>query len=75
MGVHKTQTVALALTFLECYHKYGEEYLNHIAQITGDGTWVSVVNVETKEQSEQWIHIHIHQTSHRSLNKCCLPKS
>jgi hypothetical protein len=26
------------------------------SQVTGDETWVSVVNVETKEQSKQWMH-------------------
>jgi hypothetical protein len=41
-----------ALTFLEQYHK------DHIVQVTGDGTWVSCVNVETKEQSKQWMHTH-----------------
>jgi hypothetical protein len=25
---------------------------------TGDKTWVSFVNVETKEQSKQWMHTH-----------------
>jgi hypothetical protein len=24
--------------------------------VTGDTTWVSFVNVETKEQSKQWMH-------------------
>jgi hypothetical protein len=27
-------------------------------QVTGDETWVSFVNVQIKEQSKQWIHIH-----------------
>jgi hypothetical protein len=30
MGAHKTQRMALALTFLEQYHKDGDEFLNHI---------------------------------------------
>jgi hypothetical protein len=38
--------------FLEQFHKDGDEFLNHI-QVTGDETWVSFVNVETKEQSKQ----------------------
>jgi hypothetical protein len=29
-----------------------------ILRVTGDETWVSFVNVETKEQSKQWMHIH-----------------
>jgi hypothetical protein len=35
--------------FLERYHKDGDEFLNHIVQVTGDETWVSFVNVETIE--------------------------
>jgi hypothetical protein len=42
-GAHKMQA------FLERYHKDGE-ILNHIIQVTGDETWLSFVNVETKEQ-------------------------
>jgi transposase len=48
---HKTQRMASALTFLERYFKDGNEFLNHI--VTGDETWVSCVNVETKEQCKQ----------------------
>jgi hypothetical protein len=44
--------------FLERYHKDGAE------------TWVSFVNVETKEQSKQWMHTH---SPSKSLNKLCLP--
>jgi hypothetical protein len=43
--------------FLEQYHKNGDEFPNHIVQVT-DETWVSFVNVETKEQSKQWLHTH-----------------
>jgi hypothetical protein len=50
--------MALALTFLERYNKYGDEFLNHIGRAPGDETWVSFVNVETKEQSKQWMHTH-----------------
>jgi phage tail tube protein FII len=49
--MHKTQRKALALTFLEQYHEDGNEYLNHIVQVTGDETWISFVNAETKEKS------------------------
>jgi hypothetical protein len=31
MGAHKTQGMAWVLTFLERYHKDGDEYLNHTA--------------------------------------------
>jgi phosphoribosylaminoimidazole-succinocarboxamide synthase len=47
--------MASALTFLERYHKDGDEFLNHIVRVTGDGTWVSFVNVETEKESKQWI--------------------
>jgi DNA replicative helicase MCM subunit Mcm2 (Cdc46/Mcm family) len=55
----KTQIMASALTFPERYHEIGEEFLNHIVRVTGDVTWVSYVNVETKEQSKQWMHIRL----------------
>jgi hypothetical protein len=71
MGVHKTQTMALVLTFLERYHKDGNKLLSHIIQVTGEESWDSFVNVETKEQSMQWMHS---PTSQKSLNKR-LPES
>jgi hypothetical protein len=43
------QRIALALTFLEQYHK-DDEFLNHIVRVTGDETWVSFVHVEIKVQ-------------------------
>jgi hypothetical protein len=49
-GAHKTQRMASALTFLERYNKDGDEFLNHIIQVTDDETWISFMNVETKEQ-------------------------
>jgi hypothetical protein len=57
MGVHKMQRMALglSLTFLDQYHKGGDEFLNHI--ITGDETWVSFVSVEIKEQTSGCTHI------------------
>jgi hypothetical protein len=48
--------MASALTVFERYHKDGDEFLNHI--VTGDETWVSFVNVETKERLKQWMHTH-----------------
>jgi hypothetical protein len=39
--------------FSERYHKDGDEFLNHIVRVTGDKSWVSIVNVETNEQSKQ----------------------
>jgi hypothetical protein len=32
--------------------------LNHIDRVTGGETWVSIVTVQTKEQSKQWMHTH-----------------
>jgi hypothetical protein len=48
------QRMASALTFLAQYHKDRDKFQNPI--VTGDETWVSFVNVETKEQSKQWMH-------------------
>jgi hypothetical protein len=50
--------MASALTFFERYHKDGDKFLDHIVGVTGDETWVSFVNVETKEQSKQSMHTH-----------------
>jgi hypothetical protein len=57
-SVHKTQRMSSALAFLEQYHKDGDEFLSHIVGVTGDETCLSFVNVETKEESMQWMHIH-----------------
>jgi hypothetical protein len=43
--------------FLERYDRDGDEFLNQIT--TGLVTWVSSVNVETDEQSKQWMHTHL----------------
>jgi predicted nuclease of restriction endonuclease-like RecB superfamily len=43
---------------LERYHKYGNEFLNHIVRVTSDETWVSFVNVEIKKPSKQWMLTH-----------------
>jgi hypothetical protein len=75
MGARKMQRMASALTFLERCHKDGVEFLSHIARVTGDKTWVSFVNVETKEQSKQWVHTHSTNKPKKSLNKRCLPES
>jgi hypothetical protein len=44
--------------FLEESHKDGNKFLSHSVCITGDETWVSFVNVETEDQSKQWMHTH-----------------
>jgi hypothetical protein len=48
-GAHKKKRIVSALTFLERYHKDGDEFLSHIVRVTGAETWVLFVNVETKE--------------------------
>jgi hypothetical protein len=50
---------------LERYHKHSDENLSHIVRVTADKTWVSFVNVETKEQSTGCTHIH--QTGRKKL--------
>jgi hypothetical protein len=58
-GVHKTQRMASALTYLELYHKDSDEFIYHIVRVTGDKTWVSFVNIETKSsQSSGYTDIH-----------------
>jgi hypothetical protein len=54
--VHKTQRMASALMFLQRYHDEGNKFLDKI--VTCNETWVKFVNVETKEQSQQWMHTH-----------------
>jgi hypothetical protein len=39
------------------YHKDGDEFRSPVARVTGDKTWVSFVNVETKEPTKQDIII------------------
>ena len=46
--------MASALTFLTHYHNEGEDFFKFI--VTGDETWVLYDNLETKEQSKQWMH-------------------
>jgi hypothetical protein len=52
-GCPKNAENSFGIDFLKC-----NEYLNDIVQVTGDETGVSFMNVETKGQSKQWIHIH-----------------
>jgi hypothetical protein len=59
-GAHKTQRMVSPLTSLERYHEDSDEFLNDILRVIGDETWVSFVKVETKEQSNQWMHTHSH---------------
>jgi transposase len=45
---HKKKRMCAALTFLECYHRDRDKFLNHI--VTGDETWVSHFTPESKRQ-------------------------
>jgi hypothetical protein len=45
------QRMSSTLAFVERYHKESYEFLIHI--VRDDETWVSFVNIETKEQSKQ----------------------
>jgi hypothetical protein len=53
---HKQKCMGAALSFLECYHREGDEFLDHI--VTGDETWVSHYTPEGKRQSQEWHHAH-----------------
>jgi hypothetical protein len=57
-GCTKMHRMVSALTFLEQHHKGGNEFLNHNVQVAGDETWVSFVNVKTKDNLKQWMHKH-----------------
>jgi hypothetical protein len=68
MSAHKMQKMASALTFLEQYREDSDKFLSHT--VMGDETWVSFVNIETKEQSKQWMHTFTKQDKIH-LNVCC----
>jgi hypothetical protein len=50
LGLHQTQGVTFVVNLYSDTHEYSDEFLNHIVRETGE-TWISLVNVETKEQS------------------------
>jgi hypothetical protein len=54
-GAYRMQRVSLSLTFLERYHKGGDEFLIHIAQVTGDENWfyLSMLKPKSSQQSKQ----------------------
>jgi hypothetical protein len=57
--------------FLQLYHKDWDDFLIHILRITGDESWVSSVNAESKEQSKQWMRTHS-PNRQNIFNKRCL---
>lgn len=53
-SAHKDQRLKSARAFLDRFHREGDEFFSHI--VTGDETWISYVNAESKQQSMQWRH-------------------
>jgi hypothetical protein len=56
-GAHKPQSIASVLISYSNKQKW-PSISHHIVRVTADETWVSFVNVETKEQSKQWMQLH-----------------
>jgi transposase len=57
-GCAQNEHNGFSFDILERYYKNDDELPNHIVRVTDDETGVSFVNVETKEQSKQWIYTH-----------------
>jgi hypothetical protein len=76
-GCSQTTENDFGFDFLKRYHKYGDEFLNHIIQVTGDETWVSFENVETKEQSAvKAVDAHTFtKQAEKIVSIVCLPES
>jgi [histone H3]-lysine36 N-dimethyltransferase SETMAR len=51
---HKEQRMSSGREFLNRYRQDGDDLFSHI--VTGDETWISYINPETKQQSMQWRH-------------------
>jgi len=51
---HKQKRLAAAHKFLQRHQIEGDQCFDHI--VTGDETWISYTNVESKRQSMQWSH-------------------
>ena len=69
--VHKENRLRAAQLFLERYHREGDELFSYI--VTGDETWISYSNTETKRQSMQWRHST--RQHHRSAKEHCRPEN
>jgi hypothetical protein len=54
---------------LERYHKDGDGFLSHIERVVGDETWVSFVNVETKNSQSSA------PNKPKTFKQRCLPES
>jgi hypothetical protein len=55
-----------ALSFLECCHREGDEFLDHI--IAGDESWISHNAPESKWQSQEWHHANFLTKKNSSRN-------
>jgi hypothetical protein len=53
---HERNVMGAALSFLEGYHREGDEFLDRI--ITADETWVSHYTTESKWQSQERYRAH-----------------
>ena len=51
---HKQKRLAAAHQFLQRHQIEGDQCFDHI--VTGDETWISYTNIESKRQSMQWRH-------------------
>lgn len=51
---HKEQRMSSGREFLNHYRQDGDYLFSHI--VTGDETWISYINPETKQKSMQWRH-------------------
>lgn len=51
---HKEQRMCSGRKFLDRYRQDGDDLFSHI--VTGDETWISYTNAESKQQSMQWRH-------------------
>ncbi|XP_035221949.1 histone-lysine N-methyltransferase SETMAR-like [Stegodyphus dumicola] len=51
---HEGKRIEIALKFLQCYQKEGNEFLDKI--VTGDESWIHHFSPETKRSSLKWKH-------------------
>jgi hypothetical protein len=65
-GCAHSAKIEFGFDFLERYHKDGNEFRNLLVRVIGDETWVSFLNVKTKEHSKQWMHTHSPNNANKS---------
>jgi hypothetical protein len=64
--------MGLALTFLEQYHKNGNEFISYTVQISGDKAWFHFLMAKPKSSKSSGC-THSHHISQRSVNEHFLP--